>query len=330
MALLFILRILKLLFMLQRGIFTISIDYEFAWGYADQALSRKELLLVQSEASITRRLLALLAQYDIKITWAIVGHLLEKSCEWQNNIVHPEYVRPVHTDDSNDWFVHHPSEGDYDNVLWYDSEHLIRKIEAEGHEIGSHSYAHVHYGASGTREESVRADLQNVRRIHAALEYPAKSFVFPRNYEGHHCLLREFGFIAYRGVTPRFYHVLPRPLQKPFHFISYLYPSAAAVMPRRTQNGLVNIPDSMLLFSRAGIRRVVPAALMKLKALRGLTKAAREKKVFHLWFHPSNFWHDTDAQFAILESILRNAADLRAKGLLDVQTMIEIALQVSD
>lgn len=307
--------------MLSKGVFTISIDHEFAWGYADTTLTAKEKDLIRSEAVIVRRLLQLFSKYRIRVTWAVVGHLLERTCPWEQDVSHPEYDRPVHRDDRRDWFEGHPQQGTYGDVLWFDSEGLVEEIARQGHEIGSHSYAHIHYGLPGTREASVRTDLMNMRRVHEAHGHPARSFIFPRNYEGCHRLLREYGIEVYRGVTPRWYRVLPQPLRRLSHFVSYLHPSAPVVTPTRTAEGLINVPDSMLLFSRGGVRKLIPARLIARKGLAGIQRAVEQHKVFHLWFHPSNFWHDTDTQFRVLESLLQRASQLRAAGKLEVMTM---------
>ena len=46
--------------------------------------------------------------------------------------------------------------------------------------------------------------------------------------------------------------------------------------------------------------------------------------MFHLWFHPSNFFTKTDDQFLVLEEILRHAQRLRDSGALEVLTFADI------
>ena len=80
----------------------------------------------------------------------------------------------------------------------------------------------------------------------------------------------------------------------------------------------------MLLLGRKGIRRMVPPRMVKDKGVRGLRRAVKEKRIFHLWFHPFNFCYDTETQFNVLREILKEAARLRDQGAIDILTMAEI------
>jgi len=74
-----------------------------------------------------------------------------------------------------------------------------------------------------------------------------------------------------------------------------------------------------------GIRRLLPMRLRVLRALRGLNEAARCRRIFHLWFHPTNFAEQTEAMFGGLRRILVRAATLRQHGQLEILTMNQIA-----
>jgi hypothetical protein len=87
---------------------------------------------------------------------------------------------------------------------------------------------------------------------------------------------------------------------------------------------MVNIPDSMLLFPRHGVRRIVPTRSLVRMGIRGLNRAVERREVFHLWFHPSNFFAKTREQFSALEEILGHAQYLREAGSLDVLTFADI------
>jgi hypothetical protein len=56
-----------------------------------------------------------------------------------------------------------------------------------------------------------------------------------------------------------------------------------------------------------------------------LNEAARRRRIFHLWFHPTNLAEQTEAMFGGLRRILCRAAALRQRGHLQVLTMSEIA-----
>ena len=316
---------------LSKGIFTLSIDYEFAWGYADSFLSIADKKRIRQEVKIVERLIALFEKYNIPVTWAVVGHLLEQDCGWKDGVPHPEYSRPVYKDEKKDWFAQHPPRGELQDILWFDSKKIIDKIRNSSvlHEIGSHSYAHIIYGDKDIDHGNVIVDIENARRIHEKNNLPFDSFIFPRNKEGFYHELKSAGIKYFRGTTKRWFHSLPRTLERVGHLLDYFLFYNSVVVPSQHESGLINIPDSLLLLGRNGIRRIIPPTCMKQKIFKGVQKANEEKKIFHLWFHPSNFSYDTDTQFEILEITLRRVVALREKGDIDVLTMNSIGVKVT-
>ena len=314
--------------MAQIGKFVISVDHEFAWGYADRDLSLMDEKRIREEVVIVRRLLLLFEKYNIGVTWAIVGHLIDRGCPWgEDGTPHPEYPRPVHKNEKKDWFRNHPTKHEYRDTLWYDAENLasmIRASKAE-HDIASHSYAHVLYDEENTNEESIKADLKNLGRVHRVHDVPLTSFIFPRNVEGYHRHLKVNGFTNYRGNSAKWYDNYSGVVKRAAHLIDYYLPVGRVVDPCHTVHGLVDVPDSMLLLGRNGARKYVTKKAMVRKAERGLDLAAKKGKVFHLWFHPSNFSYDTNTQFEILEDILIKANRMKEDGSLVIQTMEQVA-----
>src|SRR6185436_17615206 len=146
---------------MQKGVFTISIDFEFAWGYADKTIGEEQKRNIKREVEITRRLITLFEKYNVPATWAIVGKLLEPGSD----------------------------------PLWHDSENLISLIKNSSakHEIGSHSYAHIIYG-----EVDAKEDIKKAKEIHEKHNLTFKSFIFPRNSEGFHTELKEAGISSFR------------------------------------------------------------------------------------------------------------------------------------
>ncbi len=314
--------------MLAKGQFVISIDHEFAWGYADHELSLQDEKRIREEALIVRRLLTLFETYSVPVTWAIVGHLIDRECSWsEDGIPHPEYPRPIYKQEKKDWFQHHPAKGDYANTLWFDAENILSLIRSNsaGHDVASHSYAHILYDEHNTHEEAIRADLKNLGRVHHIHNIPLASFVFPRNVEGYHRHLKVNGFSNYRGNSRKWYDAYPGWGKRLARLVDYYVPLGRTSSACRSLHGLINIPDSMLLLGRNGLRKLVTKGTMVRKAKYGIKRAIEEKEVFHLWFHPSNFSYDTDTQFKILEKILQEATQKRDEGKLEIMTMEQIA-----
>lgn len=309
--------------MSNKGILTISIDTEIAWGQCDRPLALSNRAALERERGIIQRLLVLFRKHDIRATWAVVGHLLVLECSTRDGVVHPEIPRPVLIHESQDWFFQHPP-ADSNDPLWYgrDIVELIRRA-VPTQEIGSHSFCHMPYDESRSNPEAVRADLATARAIHEAHGLAFESFVFPRNVVGFREFLKANGIQAYRGNSRRWYNRLPLTiLKRVAHLATYLVPvTPPTVSPQLDTLGLINIPDSMLLMGRNGLRRIISSEAIVRKAKVGLDRAVARNEVFHLWFHPSNFAHRTEEQFQTLEKILIYADELRKSGDLEVLTM---------
>ncbi len=309
-----------------RGVFTISIDHEFGWGRPERVFSPEEARVVRKEAAVVRKLLELFEEFRVPATWAVVGHLLQASCP-SGDIPHPEYPRPVYFGEDTDWFFQHPAPEEVHDPLWFDSENLIPEILSSSvhHEIASHSYAHIAYGSPDVNPDAVKVDIQKAKSLHDTSGFPFNTFIFPWNSEGFHAFLKEAGVERYRGTTSRWYDLLPGVLKRAGRFLEYFLPTAPpVVVPSFHPSGLLNIPDSMLFLRREGIRKLLPAHVLLHKALRGVRRAAEEKRIFHLWFHPFNFCYDTEMQLNVLREILKEAVRLREKGAIDILTMVEI------
>ena len=58
---------------------------------------------------------------------------------------------------------------------------------------------------------------------------------------------------------------------------------------------------------------------------KGVDRAQASGGVFHLWFHPSNFWHDMDAQFATFDRFAALLADRAGRGEIAIKPMAAFA-----
>jgi peptidoglycan/xylan/chitin deacetylase (PgdA/CDA1 family) len=281
-----------------RGSLTISIDVEILWGVWDLAAKKVERHCAGLERTITKRLLELFAKYDVRATWAVVARLLD--------------------DDRGFDGLRGPAE------CWFAPD-IIEAIQRDpvDHEIGSHSYRHIYFHAS-TREE-VLDDLRRAAAVHAVHGLPFTSFVFPRNQVGHLDVLEEVGLKVFRSTDAGLLRWAERRvgrLRPVFNLAEKaLALPSPVVHPVLHDNGLIELPSSMLLMARTGMRRLVHPRALARKLTAGVHRAAREGANFHLWFHPSNFYAETDEQLDILERGLMEAASLRDRGELEIRTM---------
>jgi peptidoglycan/xylan/chitin deacetylase (PgdA/CDA1 family) len=275
----------------------ISIDLELAWGIWDKPSPEYHTRCAEHERAIVARLVEMFETFEVGATWAIVGRLLERD----------------------------PTR---DDRIWFAPDIIERVRSARvAQDIGSHSYAHVYFGE--TDREQLRADLAAARRVHDEHGLAFASFVFPRNQVAHLDLLRDAGIRVFRSVDHGWHIGVRDHLGTIAGRVANLADKVLPVPPATVQpiahDGLVELPSSMLLIARNGLRRAVHPSSLVAKAALGLERARRHGGIFHLWFHPSNFYYDTDRQLDTLERIVRRACALRDRGQLAIRAMNDFA-----
>ena len=192
---------------LERGVFTISLDFELIWGTLDLFGPDKFRRDCEIEReSVIDRLLALFAEFDVAATWCILGHLFLDGCVPVRGHKHPEIFPPRHSWLSGDWFAHDPCTGPDGDRIFYGRE-LVEKIKAcpVPQEIGSHSFSHVIFGDSGCLRATAESEIRECVRLAAQQGLALHSFAFPRNEVGYLDVLRQHGFWCYRGPEPNWY-----------------------------------------------------------------------------------------------------------------------------
>jgi len=287
-----------------RGALTVSIDLEILWGVWDNAPTKIEARCADLERTIADRLLELFRRYEIRVTWATVGRLLDDSRGFDGLRGSP--------------------------ACWFAPD-IVDRINSDSidHEIGSHSYGHIYFHAS--THEQVRKDLLAAKTVHETHGLPFNSFVFPRNQVGHLDLLRDVGIKVYRTTDAGILDFTERHARRLRPLVNLAEKAVAFPSPAVQAyevDGMIELPTSMLLMARNGARRIVHPRALSRKLTRGIRRAANERRVFHLWFHPSNFYDAMEAQLGILTEGLEEAARLRDLGQLDVRTMGDYAVEL--
>jgi peptidoglycan/xylan/chitin deacetylase (PgdA/CDA1 family) len=318
---------------LDRGVFILSLDFELIWGTLDLFGTKGYAAACRAERAIIPRLLELLAAHRVSATWCVVGHLFLDRCGPWEGRPHPEVVRPRHAWQPADWLGQDPGGDEASQPLFF-GRGLVEAVRAcaAPQEIGAHSFSHVIYGDAGCSREAAESDLAACVSAARALGLELRSFAFPRNRVGHLDLLPRWGFTSFRGPGPRWYEREESPgwRARLAHLFDVVRAAAPpTVLPERSPEGLWNIPGSMIHFPMHGVRRLVPVSRRVARAVKGLDAAAREARIFHLWFHPTNLADRADAMLAGLDSILGHASRLRSQGRLEVLPMCELAARLA-
>ena len=267
--------------------FVLSLDTELIWGsFHRMSAARFEAGYPDIRASI-HAILSLLERYEMSATWAVVGHLFLDSCERES--IRSGSSGGDHPDQSwwsEDWYSRDPCSDRGRGPLWYGPD-ILDTIQGARvpQEIGSHSFAHPHYGDPEMTREAAASDLDACVAAAADRGLELRSFVFPGNSEGHHDLLGERGFRAYRGTGPEESRVrrLPAPLRRPVRLATQTLGARPLVGgASETLPGLWDIPASMLLLTRTGLRRAATHTARLRRARAGIEAARRDGSVFHL------------------------------------------------
>ena len=279
--------------------FLFSLDTELAWGYSDLDHLRSKRF--SPDGSRERRsielLLDVLDEFAIVATWAVVGHLFYEKCEecdicpileWRGKYRSFEEVYKTN------------------DPLWYGAD-VIETLLARGsrHEIAFHGYTHEVFDENTMSEEEARTEIQEWLRVSKRKHIIPRTVIFPQTEIGHLDLFKEYGFICYRGddLLPevcslpligrafrRFYYDLPAALFTPQVYEFKVEPPELVSFPScqglfRFNRKVERILDSLGLHNLR-IRRIV----------KGVEKAATEKRIIHIWAHPHEFQTKKDVE----------------------------------
>jgi peptidoglycan/xylan/chitin deacetylase (PgdA/CDA1 family) len=278
------------------GKLTISIDLELAWGVWDH-LTPEDLRLAESaERPICAALIELFDRHQVPATWAVVAALLDEASA---------AARPG------------------PRACWFAPDIVERlRQNTAGHEIGTHSGRHIYFDTASAAE--ARADLEFAKDLHRTHGLAFNSFVFPRGAAGHLDAVAGVGLKVCNYADVGWVESARR-LGRRAGQIANLADKLLPIPPRpatvERRGDLIHIPKSMLLMGRNGLRRLALPPVTRAKLRAGLARARATGGIFHLWFHPSNFYFRRDEQLATLDWFLAHAADEAARGRIEIRTM---------
>lgn len=287
----------------------ISLDAELGWGLHHHRTLPAERIHTAREN--WHRLLAMFDERAIPVTWAVVGHLLQRDCSTEHT-GHPAGPRCCTTGGTID-----PDDAWFANGL----VEAIRDADAS-HEIASHGYTHVNFGHDAMDRTFADRELEACVAACRDRGVRPDSFVFPVNRVGYRDLLAEHGFVCYRGNSPD-----DRSGTEKFTDAVLDRGAPPIVQPSVDEHGLVNVPASTNLFAFEGWARSFVAGLhgdpVESRVKRGLDHLCDGDGVLHLWLHP----HDLrrPRHFDRLRSVLDAVARGRETGAFQVETMRRVA-----
>lgn len=328
------------------GAFVISFDFELAWG--------RRTGPHQNHAGIERvrdavdGILDIFEKHRISDTWATVGNLKVTQELCANGRLTYDMPAPHYPWFQGDWYDGIPALHD-DLADQYYAADIVRKLVGcpVYQEIASHTFTHVVIGDAGYSEEVARAEFARCQEIAAHWDRKLVSVVFPKNLCGHLTTLSDCGYRCYRAINSEWYWFgrakqlasgksttpmwrLLRKATLPLRCLDEKLRLAPPLLPVRRVGDLWEIPHGMFFSGYSGVGRFVSASDRIAKAVRGMRRASRRGRIFHLYTHPNNFLPEPERLLAPFELICREAAAMRDAGELEVLTMQEIAERLDD
>ncbi|MHB9035033.1 MAG: polysaccharide deacetylase family protein [Armatimonadota bacterium] len=304
----------------RQGIFVISLDFELHWGVRDKkSVDDYRNNLLGARKAIPA-LLEIFAAHDIHATWATVGflffdtreelvrHLPGKRPDYVNASLTPyESIRELGANEQED--------------PYHFGRSLVGLISTyPNQEIGTHTFSHYYCLEKGQDTETFQADTEAATDAAKLLGFELRSLVFPRNQlnRDYLSICRDAGILAYRGNQPGLAHNA-RSLEdqslfwRGLRLLDSYIPisghnccSPDSIGPESP----VDIPASQFLrpYSHR-LRYLDPMRSWRIRS--GLTHAAQEGSIYHLWWHPHNFGADLNENLAFLHKILDHFTQLK-------------------
>jgi hypothetical protein len=163
------------------------------------------------------------------------------------------------------------------------------------------------------------------------MDLSPKSYIFCRNQYEEKDLkeLHKAGFETFRSnESSNIFSPMPGYFKRGFKLLdSYINLSGPNFSVPSFKNKLVSIPSSRFLrpYSNNKLER-----LRLKRILDNMTLAAKNKKGFHLWWHPHNFGENLQININFLEVIIDHFQFLKNKYSMESLTMSEVAKTIKN
>lgn len=316
------------------GALVISLDFELHWGVRDKRSvdgPYRENLLGARQA--IPRILDLFEEFGVAATWATVGFLFAKTRQEREEFSPP--LRPRYKNDKLDAYSEPTGDNEDDDPLHYASSLIAHISKTPKQEIATHTFSHYYCQEPGETREAFAADIASAMAIGRRYGFDIRSIVFPRNQfrSGYESVLKEAGITCYRGNESNWMY-RPRPrgeetlaVRAPRlidGYISLSGPKFIRWEEIAQPGGMCDVRASMFLRPYSMQRKSLePIRLRRIAG--GIRAAAKNRGIFHLWWHPHNFGKNIPENLEFLRSVLKVFAEQRQVHGMQSLSMIEVA-----
>lgn len=313
---------------MNKGIFTISLDFELFWGVRDHRSLQNYGENIRNVHNVVPRLLELFTRYNIHCTWATVGFLFFKEKSEILNYLpatRPDYKKPEYDPYS------YIEQNDLETIYHF-APALIEQIKrTPGQEIGTHTFCHFYTLEKNTTVEQFQSDLQAAKKIANEKGIIINSIVFPRNQysDAHINVCLQEGIKIYRGnELSGAYKPISREqenyFRKGIRFAdAYINVTGHHCHAIPTPGDIINIPASRFLRPYDPKFKMLDGLKFK-RITSGIKFAARHGLIYQLWWHPHNFGKYMDENFGFLENIFKEYKRLEGEEKIESLNLMEI------
>jgi len=281
-----------------KGGMIISADFELGWAWRYSKTNPHPDKMAALARKNFPKIIQILDEYDIPITFATVGHLFLESCkkgdhDWMERIPyfddHWQYTK-------GDWYDCDPYTNWENAKNWYAPD-LVKMIQGAkaGHELATHTFTHIDFSNKNCPSKVAEDEMKACIDVMKPYGVRPESIVFPGGTYGNIKTLKKMNFKIYRKNT-----------------------SVDLAYPYYDDFGLIVTPTSTGFMKQHNWS----ASYYIKRYKKHINKAIKTGTIAHFWFHPSvDEWTLNN----VMPEVLQYAAEKREKGDLWIGTMKQIA-----
>ncbi|WP_373056155.1 polysaccharide deacetylase family protein [Zunongwangia sp. H14] len=316
----------------ESGHFVISLDFELLWGVFDLVDIEEKRNYFEKTRLVIPKILHAFEQNNIHATWAVVGMLFNKNWqEWEKNI--PESL-PLYNNPKLSAYRYAKNLGATGHEALVFAPEIIKEIiNVNGQEVGTHTYSHYYCLEQGQTPVQFKADLEQAVKLARELNITLRSLVFPRNQ-----LKQEYLEICFQlGIR----NVRSNPSSWYWQDTQ-----STSIFTKTSRSGDAYFPLGNKTYPFSGLKKKPGMPVeqkasrffrpveensflrnLKLKRIkREMAYAAKNNKIYHLWWHPHNFGDRPEESIQDLKLVLEHFSMLQKKYNFQSSNMEEIGI----
>jgi peptidoglycan/xylan/chitin deacetylase (PgdA/CDA1 family) len=316
---------------MKSGKFIISLDFELHWGGAEiWDIKEKSEYFLTTRKSIPQ-VLSLFEKFKIHATWATVGFLFAKSKEELIN--YAPKVKPTYKKEALNYYrlIENNEVGENEKDDPFHFAYSLIKLIANTplQEIGSHTFSHYYCTEEGQTDDQFAADLQSAQDLAMKnLGVELKSLVFPRNQFNRKYIdvAYQKGFRVLRSNPDVWFWKNTSKFMSLARALDTLLPISSTLTFEEKKNDFQSpllLPASRFLRPYRTSEKIFQAIKLN-RILAEMEYAAKNNRVYHLWWHPHNFGYSLEENILFLETILIHYNVLSKKFGFVSSSMIEM------